>query len=151
MYRVCFRYVGDTETAKELVQDIFKSIWERKDELVIETDLESYLMKALKFRVFTYVRQQVNQEKYATYLVAEQDHFINYTERQVLFTSLAEHINELVGKLPERCREVFRLSREKGLANKQIADKLTISEKAVEKQLSKALLFLRERLSEYKI
>jgi RNA polymerase sigma-70 factor (ECF subfamily) len=62
---------------------------------------------------------------------------------------LADRIGQVIGELPEKCREVFLLSRNEHLKYQQIADRLQISVKTVETQMSKALQHLRERLKDY--
>lgn len=149
MYRLCYHYSEDIETSKEIVQDIFKSIWERKNELVIETSIESYLMRAAKLKVFQHARDLANHTKHLECILKNTSKSNNCAENQVLYNSLSEQVNLLIDKLPSRCKEVYGLSREKGISNKQIASTLLISEKTVEKHLSKALRFLRNNLKEY--
>jgi len=63
---------------------------------------------------------------------------------------LFEKINNLVESLPHKCREVYKLSREKGLNNRQIASRMLISEKTVENQITKAMHFLQNGLKPYR-
>ena len=72
------------------------------------------------------------------------------TEKHVAFNFLTKEIASLVEKLPERCKLVYRLSRENGMNNRQIASSLLLSEKTVENQLTKALSFIRQHLAAYK-
>ncbi|MCG8319201.1 MAG: sigma-70 family RNA polymerase sigma factor [Cytophagales bacterium] len=149
MYRLCYYYTRDAEISKEMIQDIFKSVWERRNKLIIESDIESYLMRAAKLKVFQYTRDRVNHAKHLECVFEEAFEPINCTENQVFYNNLSECVNRLINKLPCRCKQVYELSREKGMTNKQIASALLISEKAVEKHLSKALKFLRHNLKEY--
>jgi len=66
-----------------------------------------------------------------------------------ILSELENLFNESLNKLPERCREVFELSRLQGLRNREIAEKLNLSEKTVENQMTKALHVLREELKDY--
>jgi len=151
VYRLCYHYTKDTEASKEMVQDIFKSLWERRKELIIEGSPENYLMRAAKLKVFQFVRDESTHARHLACALEEHCDQINCTENQILYNSLSEAVSKLIDQLPCRCKEVYRLSRENGMSNKQIASALLISEKAVEKHLTKALGFLRQNLQEYQI
>jgi len=74
---------------------------------------------------------------------------LNYTENEVMVSSLSERITNLIENLPSQCRRVFKMSREQGLSNKEIASDLLISERAVEYHISKAVTSLKSHLTEY--
>lgn len=149
VFAVCYNNIRETEPAKGMVQDIFKSLWERKDELEITTSVERYLLRAAKFKVFEYLRntrsrQEHNEKALENYCNAE-----NCTENEVMFNSLKNQVETLVDTLPCQCRKVFKMSREQGLTNKEIASDLFISERAVEYHITRALTTLRTSLAEY--
>lgn len=149
LYAVCYNNLKETETAKELVQDIFKSLWERKEMLEITTSLEHYLVRAAKLKVFEYIRNKALRQKHMQCALEEHCSSANCTEEEVLLSGLKEKVNYLVDRLPCQCQNVYKLSREKGLSNKEIASSLLISERAVEYHITKALSFLRKNLPEY--
>lgn len=132
--------------AKEIVQEVFKSIWERRHTLAIQ-DIESYLVRSVKMKTFTMIRNQQTQRIHHD--IIEKNINSYYTEEPLLGKELGEKINTLVEELPKQCRRVFQLSRQEGLTNKQIAHELFISERAVEYHISKALQTLRKELVEY--
>jgi RNA polymerase sigma-70 factor (ECF subfamily) len=146
MYNICFHFVGNTAVAEELVQDIFRSLWERRDNLLIDTGIENYLVRAARLKSFEHLRNAATETRnlreisYAT-SVAE-----NQTENLVYYNALTEQVGRIVSALPEQCQRVFRMSRENGMNNKQIAHSLAISEKTVENQITKALRTLRLHL-----
>ena len=147
IYRYCLSHLRDEEQAKEVTQEIFFALWERRHSLAIRGQEENYLIRAAKYKVFDHYRQQTNAAPYET--ATETAHAENLTENQVYFNALVSKINELVLFLPGQCRKVYELSRENGLSNKEIASSLQISPKAVEYHITRALRHLREHLPEY--
>jgi len=150
VYATCYNNIREREAAQEMVQDIFKSLWERKDELEITTSIEHYLARAAKFKVFEYIRNKTNQRKHTACALENYCSTSNCTEDEILLHSLTEKLGVLVDRLPCQCRNVYNMSRTGGLTNKEIASRLLISERAVEQHITKALRFLRENLQEYR-
>lgn len=150
VYATCYNNIREREAAQEMVQDIFKSLWERKDDLEISTSIEHYLVRAAKFKVFEYIRNKSSQRKHVACALEDYCTATNCTEDEVLYKSLTEKVGILVDRLPCQCRNVYTLSRTGGLTNKEIASRLLISERAVEQHITKALRFLRENLQEYR-
>ena len=149
VFSVCYSNLGESEAAKGMVQEIFKSLWERKEELEINQSVERYLVRSAKFKVFEYIRNKKIREQHLENIVANQTTSLNYTENEVMVSSLSERITNLIENLPSQCRRVFKMSREQGLSNKEIASDLLISERAVEYHISKAVTSLKSHLTEY--
>jgi len=149
VFSVCYSNLGETEAAKGMVQEIFKSLWERKEELEITQSVERYLVRSAKFKVFEFIRNKKIREQHLENIIASQTTSINYTENEVMVRSLSERISTLIESLPAQCRRVFKMSREQGLSNKEIASDLLISERAVEYHISKAVTSLKSSLPEY--
>lgn len=150
VYAICYNNIREIEPAKEMVQDIFKSLWERREELQID-NIKHYLLRSAKFKTFEYIRNKVNQQKHICIKFQDCSTSSNCTEEKVLFNNLTEKVNILVDTLPCQCKRVFQLSRERGLSNKEIATELAISERAVQYHINKALGVLRENLVNYAI
>lgn len=146
VYAICYNNIREVEPAKEMVQDIFKSLWERKEELEIETSIERYLVRAAKLKVFEYIRNKATSKKHIDCIMQDYCGSTNCTEDDIIFNNLSEKINLLIDRLPCQCRNVYTMSRKQGLTNREIASSLLISERAVEQHISKALKMLRENL-----
>ncbi|SDF79318.1 RNA polymerase sigma-70 factor, ECF subfamily [Dyadobacter soli] len=146
MYNICFRFVGDSAVAEELVQDIFRSLWERRDSLLIDTGIENYLVRAARLKSFEYLRNTAVETRNLREMAFTTSSYENHTENLVHYNALSEQVGRIVNALPEQCQRVFRMSRENGMNNKQIAHSLAISEKTVENQITKALRTLRLHL-----
>lgn len=139
-----FNYSRDPDLAEEIVQDIFLSLWERRSSLQIES-LEAYLATAIKFAIFRQIYTQKKRIELAkTHYKIET---IVLDEDKIYAKFLDEYIQGIVETLPKKCRIVFQYSRNMHLNNKEIAEKMNISEKTVESHMTKALKTIRNNLS----
>ena len=141
VYAVCYSHLKEVDTAQEMVQDIFLSLWERRQTLIITTSLEHYLVRAAKMKVLEHFRNQTIRSNY----VPDVPESSEATEREIEYNSLHENLERLLGQQPDQSRQVFSL-RQQGMSNREIASKLGFSEKAVEYHVTRVLRFLRERL-----
>jgi RNA polymerase sigma-70 factor (ECF subfamily) len=133
--------------AEEIIQNIFSTLWEKRETLLI-TNLPSYLQKSVKNRVLNLIRDRITQQKYWDYYRTFMPD-LRVTENTVGFNDLAEAVEEAVNLLPEKSREVFKLSRMEGRTNAEIANLLHLSEKAIEYHLTKSLRKLRLHLRDH--
>lgn len=136
------------EDAEEVVQNIFISLWNRRTTLNITGTLNSYLAVSVKYRVIKVLEKQYNQKKYAHSLKKQQG-LDDSTREWLEFTELKAQLEQLVKGLPDKCQLVYRMSREEGFSQKEIAGKLDISEKTVEAHLGKALKTIRSGLNAF--
>ncbi|MEI6139887.1 MAG: RNA polymerase sigma-70 factor [Mariniphaga sp.] len=135
------------QEAKDLVQEVFIKFWNDREKTEIRFSIRSYLFVSVKNKCFDLHRKRtadlkvleitkdfdIPEESFDTYVLSE----------------LESLFNKSLEKLPERCREVFELSRFHGLKNREIAAKLNLSEKTIENQVTKALHILKEELKDY--
>lgn len=139
------KYVGDLDESKGLVHEVFVNVWEKFDSLDKDINFKSYLYTAVRNRCLNYIRDK--KKHVALENVAEREVGVESSSMEA--AELEQKIAAAIASLPEKCREVFELSRAEGLRYAQIAEKLGISVKTVEAQMSKALSVLREHLSEF--
>ena len=144
---VAMNRLGSLEEAREVVQEIFCNLWRRREELELTHTLNTYLSAAVKYEIFKRFavksrHRRLEQQALDQWQEAADDtlHYLNANELQ-------SELFSLVKALPEKCRLVFQLSRDKGYTQKQIARELGIAEKTVEAHLSAALRKLRIGLS----
>jgi RNA polymerase sigma-70 factor (family 1) len=137
---------GNVEEAEEIIQDIFVSLWKRRDELVLSSNLESYLAASVKYRVIKSLAKKDLRRRYESENRDELSLLDNSTQDWLDFEEMRGRLEALVTALPEKCQLVYRMSREDGYSQKEIAQKLDISEKTVEAHLGKALKSLRKGL-----
>ncbi len=149
LFTVAANKINDLEEAREIVQNIFISLWNRRELLDIKGTLSNYLAVSVKYRVINVLDKQNNHQKYLDSLNASE--LDDSTQQWLEFMELKERLAELVAELPEKCRLVFQLSREQGYSQKEIAQELGISEKTVEGHLAKATKSLKTGLNNFLI
>lgn len=144
------------QVSRDLVQDAFVILWDKADELDIKTSPKAYLYQAIKNSCLNYNRHLnivQNAESNLALKIAELEKEVYQDSSSPYFSliemELEEKIAEVIESMPDKCKEVFKLSRFEHLKNKEIAEKLGISVKMVEKHISKALIILRRDLAEY--
>lgn len=138
-------YVEDIETGKEIVQDLFVHLYEKRKTLVITASLKSYLYQSVRNRCLNHLKHQQVQKTHHEQMKPESD-FSNDLEERIQETELEHLIFKVVDQLPPQCRKIFTMSRVSGLSNGEIAEKLNISKRTVETQISNALKVLRKKL-----
>ncbi|MEI7724065.1 MAG: RNA polymerase sigma-70 factor [Bacteroidota bacterium] len=142
-------YVKDEQTAKEIVQDAFVNLWEKRGSIDLSKPVKSYLSTTVRNKCLNYLR---DHKKFSSDLLALENLSQEATYDQpdkLVEADLRNQIIRAMEELPEKCREIFKLSRNKHMKYQQIANELQISVKTVETQMSKALQHMRRRLSEY--
>ena len=136
------------DEAEEVIQNIFSSLWEKRESLFI-TNLTNYLTTALRNRILNMIRDKMPQEKYWNYYRAFIPQQQDTTDQVVAFDDLNDAVELAVRHLPEKSRQVFKLSRLEGRSNAEIANLLQVSEKAIEYHLTKSLKELRLHLKDF--
>ncbi len=144
------KYVKDFETAKEIAQDSFVSLWEKRETIDVSKPVKSYLTTIVYNKSLNYLR---DHKKFNRELLQSENIFPFISEGEsdnaIISEELKIKIESAINDLPEKCREVFRLNRFQDMKYQQIADFLQISVKTVEAQMSKALKHMREKLVDY--
>jgi RNA polymerase sigma-70 factor (family 1) len=143
------KFVGDPDEAEELVQDLFVQLWEKRSQLDLNTSPRSYLFTAARNRCLNVIKHRKVREQHAESVKSGPQGSAIDPGKQMETAELQARIQQAIAKLPERCREVFRLSRFEGKKYQEIADQLDISPRTVETQIGKALRILRQELKEY--
>ena len=141
--------LGDVAAAEEIVQDIFLDLWHRREVLDIRSSLSLYLAAAMKYKIIDARLKKKRMAAYAENLAAQAAPGDTSTEKQISFDELRHELSALVSSLPEKCQLVYKLSREAGYSQKEIAHHLSISEKTVESHLARAVKTLRLGLKNF--
>lgn len=140
-------YVNDRDSAQEIVQDVFINLWEKRETIDPGKPVKSYLFTSVRNRCLNFIRDHKKFRSY--YLDVELEMEVKWEDNDNLSEADTERrVSEALNKLPEKCREVFELSRFDELKYKEIAEKLGISVKTVEVQMSKALKVMRGELKD---
>lgn len=145
------RYIHDPEIAEDIVQEVFYKLWRNPANLDSKQKISSYLIRAVQNQGLNMLDHQLIEKKYAEVILNANLNSDDYSLYEQMFgNELEEKIQRVIKeKLPDACRTVFELSRNEGLKYKEIAEKLNISVKTVETQISRALVVLRNELKEY--
>ena len=148
MLLFAIHYVKEEEAAKEIVQEAFINLWEKRESIDPEREVKSYLSSSVRNRCLNYLRD--NKRFNGTLLSLGGLLPLPASEEynQIEFRELSGQIHRAIEELPEKCREIFRLNRFEQMKYQQIADYLNISIKTVETQMSKALAHLRSRIKQ---
>ena len=140
------RMLRDRAVAEELVQDVMLELWRRRESLAPEGSAQAYLFQATRNRVLNHLRHLKIEQRSELELRGD-PLSTPHADAEVTQEELSVAVQDAVRSLPDRCREVFELSRVHGLKYAEIATQLGISVKTVEAQMGKALRTLRERLA----
>lgn len=143
LYKTVMGVLMDSELAKDLVQDVFIDLWNRRESCDIHL-LETYLISSIRVKALKGLRK----DKVTAHHLAmmERIKFVNQTEDNINVQELNQSLRAALSQLTPRCKEVFELSRFENLTHKQIAGHLGITPKTVEVQIHKALTLLRKKL-----
>jgi RNA polymerase sigma-70 factor (ECF subfamily) len=141
------KYLGDLDSSKEIVHSVFIKIWENRDEFDWDKPAKSYLFTSVYNRSLNFIRD--NKRFVSSDNSMETSNETGEFNDNLEIAELESRIKLALQKLPEKCREVFELSRFEGKKYNEIAEILNISVKTVETQMSKALQILRSELKDY--
>jgi len=140
---------GDRYISEEIVQRTFIKIWDTKEQINPDKSFISYLCTIAKNMLLNEYEHQAVQYIYQDYVKLKMKEVDNTTEEEIDKNLLEEYIDKLTDNLPPKRKEIFILSRKKGLSNKKISEQLHISESTIETQLSKAIAFMKSQLQKH--
>lgn len=140
-----FSLTNDKAVSKDILQNVFMKLWEKREQLLITTSIKSYLFKSAYHEFINHYKKTKSLSKLEKKYHESLERIALDHEEDSLDRIMSEIYNE-IDKLSPKCKEVFLLSRKEGLTNKEIAIYLNISVKTVEAQISKAFKVLRNRL-----
>lgn len=149
-------YVGEPEMAKEIVSDFFLKIWENRRNIQINTSVKNYCYTSIRNQSLKYLEHLKVLKKYKEYAENRIRHIQfmesvsgDYPLANLISQEIVEEIETSIDVLPERCKEIFMLSRFEDMSYEDISKKLDVSINTVRKQMSRALEKLRNSLSKY--
>lgn len=146
LYITAFKILDDRHSCEDVIQEIFIKIWQNREKLKVSYSLKAYLFASTRYEVYRQVKLHIQRQE-----SIELGHF-NSIEKynphnKLEYDELLSSIEKIVNNLPERCREVYLLSREERLSHKEISLRLKISTKTVENHITIALGRLRSLLN----
>jgi RNA polymerase sigma-70 factor (ECF subfamily) len=147
--RYAYSFLQDKEEAEEVVQASFITVWEKRNNIAIETSLKSYLYRMVRNSCLNVIKHEKVKQLHVAHELAVSEVAYESVSQKVQAAELEIKITEAMKTLPEQCRLVFQLSRFEELKYQEIADQLQISVKTVENHMGKALKLMREQLKDY--
>lgn len=148
VFNYAYQKTGDRFLAQEVVQELFINLWQQRERLLITGAVNAYIFTAAKHLIIDQYRREATRTRHTDTFSNRQELTSNQTEEQIWADDLQQTYEELLRQLPDRCRQVFVLSRQ-GLANREIARQLGIAEKTVEQHITKALRLLHQHLPKH--
>lgn len=151
----CNQFISDQDKAKSLTQEVFLNLWLNRRKIETLNGIKAFLYTFAKSSCLNYIRHRKVISKYEDKQLQKKEEELN---REVLesfdfnsleFSELEGLIQQAINDLPEKCRQVFILSRLDGKKNTEISEELNISVKAVEAHMTRALKTLKSKLSAY--
>ncbi|WP_316814117.1 RNA polymerase sigma-70 factor [Pedobacter heparinus] len=142
----CKRLNGNTEDAKDLIQELFTTIWHKHADLLITENLSAYLFTSVRNRVIKFIYRNKSAHRYLSSLDKSITEGHSITDHRLRENELRRLIATEIDALPPRMREIFLLSRKEGWSQREIAHHLNLSESTVKKQVQNALKILRIKL-----
>lgn len=147
LYKLAYQKTASTETAEEIVQEVFVGLWEKRENLLIG-NVENYLLSAVRYQVINHLRTVIAQRKFVE--PQEQTQVLTQeAELPLTVEDLQNALEKSLEVLPEKTRQVFRMSRNEYLSHREIAQRLDLTEKSVEYHITQALRHLRTHLRDF--
>jgi RNA polymerase sigma-70 factor (ECF subfamily) len=149
LYYVAFKYLNDREETLEIVQEVFYKVWLNHQNIRPELPFIPYLSRIAKNLIINQSKRKLIENAFLLQLENNNNDGTGQTENQVIFSEISSLVEKFVNEFPEKRKEIFILSRKKGLTNKEIAVRLNISESTVENHINSALKYLRTQLKTF--
>ncbi|WP_028297424.1 RNA polymerase sigma-70 factor [Olivibacter sitiensis] len=150
LFRQAYGILKDRVLAEDIIQDTFMHIWQRRETLSIRGSIKAYLQAMVRYQVFHSIKNGQARPQVYENLSERMAMDMGLSPQDILEEKeLIKSIAATVDTLPERCKEVYIMSREQQLTHKEIAEQLNISTKTVENQITKALHTIKNSLKNF--
>jgi RNA polymerase sigma-70 factor (family 1) len=146
-----YSILKDRELIKDILQDVFVTLYTRRHELPADLNIMGYLTNAVKYKVSNLLRDRLSKETHHLCILQSEQGTTFSQSVPYEHTELKNRIRASIDTLPEKCRQAFMLNHYGSMSYKDIAQEMGISVKTVEKHIGKALQVLRAALNEEKL
>ncbi len=144
---VALRYVKSEQIADDIVQEAFVTLWQKRDELIIQTNLKSYLLNMVRNRSLNYLRDEKQMDEISEANINSD--LVDDPNEDFSKEELAVHIAKAIDELPTQCKKVFELAYNERLSYNEIASTLNLSRNTIKTQMGIAYKMIRFKLSTY--
>ena len=146
-----YRLINDDHQARDIVQDVFFNLWKKRAAIQPNTSLKAYLRQAVVNRTIDIIRSRKRMAYQEDMGSFQKPSLEASAQQQLEEQDLQLVLQQAINQLPERCREIFALSRFEHKSHKEIAETLNISVKTIENQMTKALKIIRATIEKYAV
>lgn len=143
LYGFVRKNIALKEDCEEIVQEIFESLWARRESLNIQAPLRAYLLGMARYKIIHYIRKKVRVRKYAEHFQLFEALWIQADDKSITHATLQSVLDKLIGQLPARCQEALRLRLSENLSNHEIARRMNIATRTVESYMLHAFQHIR--------
>jgi RNA polymerase sigma-70 factor (family 1) len=147
MYFFAFGLVKDEEIAKDLIQEVFVNLWEKKELVNVHLNFDNYIFTIVYNAIRKFFRKKSLETKVLDHIQKNSPALIETADGSLIYNELLEIANKTIENLPHRRKTVYKLSRQEGIKIKEIARRLDISPRTAENHLARALKYLKEELA----
>lgn len=151
IYAFALSYLKNESDAEELLQEVFLKLWEVRSTLDSSKNLKSFLFKICINLIYDSIRRKNIEQVYIDYSGRNNPLSGDSTWHEVIYNDMYDQLQQLIAAMPEQRRLIFRLSKEEGLSNEEIAVRLNLSRRTVENQLYRAISFLKDKIDKSSI
>ena len=138
------------EEAADVVQDVFLSLWHRRNDLDVQGSLSAYLHTSVRYKCIHYVEKNITRRDYLIqFAESVRSSASKSAEINLQLKEIEQTVNKTVAKMPAKMQEVYKLSRQQHLSYKEISDSMSISVETVKKHIHHALHLIRKDLLPY--
>ncbi|MFD0749209.1 RNA polymerase sigma-70 factor [Mucilaginibacter calamicampi] len=147
LYTHAYKKLQDEEQTKDIIQDVFTTLWFNRETNLPQSNLAGYLYTAVRNKIFDlFAHEQVKTKHLESLKAYLNTHSSPPTDHRLRENQLKTYIEKEIQALPPKMRLIFEMSRKENLTYKEIAEKLNVSENNVSKQVNNALRVLRTKL-----
>lgn len=149
IFQFALKLLKSDVDAENIVQDVFLSLFENRYKIEKCSSVKYYIYTITYNSAISQIRRKMNECRFIEYLKFIQTNDQPEPDQQLEYLELVEKLNEIVGSLPERQREIYLLHRQQGIKYKEIAAQMNISVNTVENQMSGAIKKIRQKVRSY--
>ena len=146
LYYYALKFVKSPEIAEDIMHDVFVKLWEHATMLNPEASLQAYLYKMTRNSLLNLIKRGNVEERIVEEIMNHAEQFTLNTEEQIQYRETLAQANKAIGELPPKRKQIFEMSRDKGMTHRQIALQLEITDSTVNNQLVKAIKSIKNYL-----
>ncbi len=150
LFNHAYHRLHDEQDVKELIQDLFSELWQKRCSLEIHTSLSAYLQSALRFKILNLYKREKLKERFSSSVYINGDPSSNSVDEAFNYAELNQAYEEALTSLPVKRRKAYHLKYHQGKSYAEIAQFMEISVSTVEKHINMAVKSIRFRLEKYR-